>query len=583
MGKVWLLTKKNLKLLVRAKSSALVVVFAPLMIMLILGLAFNTSDKYGLTIGVYSASATEDTNSFLDALKNDQFNVITYDSSIEQCVEDIKIGAAHTCINLPASFAIEDNKPKEITFYVDPSRINLVWMIQETLNNKLNLKSQQISQQLTTDLLTKLTDTKTKIETEGEKLAAAKEKSTAAAGSSDSLKASFGGLDLTVPTTTYDLEAPTKFKNNISAILTNGKTSVSDAKKTVDSASINSSIKASINAQLALADDIFTGAINLVTTDTEGNSFAAVSTLVQNLQTDAESTKTKLATASDTITSGVSTLADISTKLSEGSSSIDSVQTTLNEVKTNIDSQKVTEASVIASPLITKIERINADKTYLNYLLPALLVIVIMFSSLLLGTTLVMMEKNSPAFTRNFFLPIKRITFILATYLTNLIMIAIQVAVIVVISLFFLKDVINALPYVALILFVAASLFTFIGMAIGYLFLSEETAVLASISTGSLLMFISGVILPLESMPPLLREITSYNPFVIAEKLIRQVFIFQADLTVIWIDFLILVGYAMMLFLIILIIESFLHQHLVEHFLKHHHKKQRIEQKEVKW
>jgi len=56
MGKVWLLTKKNLKLLVRAKSSALVVVFAPLMIMLILGLAFNTSDKYGLTIGVYSAS-----------------------------------------------------------------------------------------------------------------------------------------------------------------------------------------------------------------------------------------------------------------------------------------------------------------------------------------------------------------------------------------------------------------------------------------------------------------------------------------------------------------------------------------------
>ena len=55
MNTLWLLTKKNLRLLIRAKGSALIVVFAPLLIILILGLSFNNASKYGLNIGVYSS------------------------------------------------------------------------------------------------------------------------------------------------------------------------------------------------------------------------------------------------------------------------------------------------------------------------------------------------------------------------------------------------------------------------------------------------------------------------------------------------------------------------------------------------
>ncbi len=204
-----------------------------------------------------------------------------------------------------------------------------------------------------------------------------------------------------------------------------------------------------------------------------------------------------------------------------------------------------------------------------------------MFSSLLLGTTLVMMEKNSPAFLRNFFMPIRKTTFVISTYLTNVILIVIQLMVILGISLFFLDNLLGVLPLVVLILFLAASVFTFLGMVLGYIFTSEETGVLASISLGSLMLFLSGVIIPLENVSVVLRNIAIFNPFVIAEKLVREVFIFNASLETIWVDLLILVGYTVILFLVILMAESILHEHLINRFLRQHHHMHKPEEKNL--
>ncbi|MBU1622791.1 MAG: hypothetical protein KJ597_04410, partial [Nanoarchaeota archaeon] len=132
MRSLWLLTKKNLRLLIRAKSSALIVVFAPLLIILILGLSFNNSAKYGLNIGIAADSFTDDVNGLVTLLQEEEFKIVKYENSLEGCIEDIKLGFVHTCLSLPESFKIEGNTQKEITFYVDPSKVNLVWMIQDS-------------------------------------------------------------------------------------------------------------------------------------------------------------------------------------------------------------------------------------------------------------------------------------------------------------------------------------------------------------------------------------------------------------------------------------------------------------------
>ena len=79
-------------------------------------------------------------------------------------MEDLKRGFVHTCLSVPENLKVEENQQKEITFYVDPSKINLVWMIQETLGDKFNLKSQEITKELTGNILTSLSDTKTKLD-----------------------------------------------------------------------------------------------------------------------------------------------------------------------------------------------------------------------------------------------------------------------------------------------------------------------------------------------------------------------------------------------------------------------------------
>ena len=562
MSNLWLLTTKNLRLLLRDKWSALIVIFAPLLIMLILGLSFNTSSKYGLNIGIYATSYNEEVNSFVKILEDQEFNIVKYTTSVEDCVKDIKTGVVHTCIQVPESLKVESNTPRQITFYIDPSRINLVWMIQETLKTKFDFKSQEISQGLTQEILSKLAETKGKIGENKAQISALKDKGNFEVASIDAITATLKMVDASLPETVYNSTSVSNATDQIKS----AKKKVQDALGIISDAQFADESKDAIETLMTVAQNQLTSAANAAIKDGQ---------LISSLNADLDLTKEKLSYAGRLIVKSNTDMEVVTNSLKESIASMDSLLGTLGEMETTLGGQKVTEAGTIVQPLVTKVEKVGTESTYLNYLFPALLIIVIMFSSLLLGTTLVMMEKNSPAFLRNFFLPIRKATFVISIYLTNLILICIQILIILGLSLLFLEDSLPSLPAVALVLFITASVFTFLGMAIGYIFISEETGVLGSISLGSVMLFLSGVILPIESVSTTVRDITYFNPFVLAEKIIRQLFLFQASLSEVWAELYILIGYAIVLFLLILIMESLLHQRLSHRFMKYFHPKHR--------
>lgn len=559
MQSLWLLTKKNLTLLFRSKSSSLIVFFAPLLTILILGLSYNTSSSYGLNIGIVAPSISADVDGVIKTLQEQNFRVITYDHRLEECVGDIKIGAVHTCMVLPDSFQVDGNTPKEVVFHLDPSKINLVWMIQETLKTKIDFKAQEISQSLAQGLISTLQSTKTGIGDSNSQLSAVKEKSSSASNSVTSAQSSLTGLDLSAPEVVYDTVIIAATTTEIQMALDK----ITEAKSELDELNLTAAEKEVIKTALDEAGTQLASA--------SASMNGSITTLIGSLQNDSTAAKAKLASTAEAITGSSSGLSSATTLLQETNTALDSVKSALSTLQSNLEAQKVTEPGTVANPIVTRIEKVAKDSTLLNYTFPTLLVLVVMFTSLLLGTILVMMEKNSPAFLRNYFLPIKKTIFILSIYLTNLALILVQIVILLGISLLFLKESLPALPAIALILFISASVFTFLGMAIGYLFASEETGVLASISAGSILLFVSGVVLPIEAISPALREIAAFNPFVLSEKIIREIFIFGSSLAQVWPDVVILIGYAVVLFLIILIIESFLHQQLVHKFLKRHH------------
>ncbi len=587
MKTLWLLTKKNLKLLVRSKTSALIVLFAPLFIILLLGLSYSSSSNYGLNIGIYASSFTGDVESLMSSLQEQEFTIVKYETSIEDCVEDIQGGYIHTCVSLPESLAVESNEQKEVLFYVDPSKINLVWVVQETLGEKFNLKSQEISKELSGNLLSAVSDAKSKLEEQGTQLSSAKQKSTAASSTAQEISQQLNSLDLTVPTSSYDQQLIITFKDTVSPKIKSSLSEVKDAVQTVqasdlaDKSAILSSLSGVENKLKSLDTLIAGGAVVNGTNTTTVPSSGFLGTLAL-LEEELVGTKTKLTAAATAVGSTSSGLSSATENLQQSVSALENAQQRVTEMKANFDAQKVTDAKVLSAPLITKIETVGQKSSYLNYMFPALLVLVVMFTSLLLGTTLVMMEKNSPAFFRNYFLPLRKGTFVMSTYLTTLVITSVQILVILAVSAVFLKDNMVQLLPVAGVLLLSSSVFSFMGMGIGYAFRSEETGTLASISAGSLLLFVSGIVLPIETISPTIRSIASFNPFVISESIIREVFLFNAGFSGVWSGLATLAGYAVGLFTIILIAEYLVHKHFISGFMKSRHLKHRQQEKRDK-
>ena len=60
---------KNFKILIRSKLSALIILLAPLLIVFLVGMAFNSSELYGINVGTYSPSENELTNSILTSFE----------------------------------------------------------------------------------------------------------------------------------------------------------------------------------------------------------------------------------------------------------------------------------------------------------------------------------------------------------------------------------------------------------------------------------------------------------------------------------------------------------------------------------
>ena len=97
MKVLFTLIKKNFKLLIRSKFSALIILVGPLLIMLLTGLAFNNTNIYNINIGVFSEEYTEITDSFIEKLRIDQFIVLKTISE-SACINKIKEGEVHICV-----------------------------------------------------------------------------------------------------------------------------------------------------------------------------------------------------------------------------------------------------------------------------------------------------------------------------------------------------------------------------------------------------------------------------------------------------------------------------------------------------
>jgi ABC-type multidrug transport system permease subunit len=552
---VFELVKKNLTNLIRAKAGSLVVILGPLLVILFAGLAFDNSNAYAVKIGTYVPAQNNITTTFLDQLRK-EFKVVEYTKE-EDCIEAIKETDINTCMVFSGNFTIGMPDKNKITFHVDYSRVNLVWTIMQVMTKEVSERTLQASQSLTKILLDTLDYTNARVQDQREEMVKLATQNELMHQNVQDLMAELGDIDLSFNEKEYNVgnlsSAKTQVKQWVDTALSIGDKGLSKATSFIDAAgSIVKQSSASQESKDALiknmqkaVDDIkklkadFAETKNLTQA-----SFTNFDKQLTALNKAISNTKSALTQADTSRQFSLRVLEAISGLLDQSLVSLSTVQNALNDIENRITAIEIRDPKAISQPIVTAIKPIAQEKTYLNYLFPVLVVLIIMFTALLITPTLILLDKHSAASFRTYMTPVSDASYILANFITASILLFFQVVIILAIaSIFFSNQIITNAPETILLLLMINSLFILIGMAVGYMFHSEEAATLGAVSVGALFLFISDVIIPIETMPEIFAYIASFNPYVLGSSLLRRAFLFDAPLLSLLEDILIMLGY----------------------------------------
>lgn len=561
------LIQKNFRLLLRAKMSSLIVIIGPLLVIFLVGIAFNNSNLFKVNVGVYTPQESELAQSFLEDLSESKFK-ITHFSSQEECIEAIKTGVVHICSIFSDTFSLDPQSKNEITFYADFSRVNLVYNILDATSSTISITSSDLSLNLTTQLINTLEEVRDLMRAKRNILVSMTTQNDQLYQRINQVTESITGLDLALDRNLFDTgnlsaqEAKVDFlMKRIDGMVTDNLKQTQDLitnlQNKINFAAMSESDKSNITDILNEAQqdiDLMNDQLDSLLGDTK-KDVHALSTLATSIISQLESTSSKLSAATGAKSSTSENLDYMKLTIDHSLNNIIDMQQTINTIENLAKDIKVTDAATIVNPITTTVKPVTTDKSRLNYIFPVLLILIALFTSILLVSTLIQIEKGSSAAFRNFMSPTRDITTIAATFFTAMIVLLLQLVILLVVAgIFFSPQILFTIFDTFVILFFVCALFTSIGMVIGYIFRSPETASLASISIGSLFLFLSDVILPLETVPPFISSIVQYNPFIIGVNLLRRTILFQSRVYSMGTDLVILIIYAILLFLFVLFV-----------------------------
>ncbi len=495
--KVLQIIKKDLKILIRSRFSASIVLIGPLLIVLMVGLAFNSSSVNNIKIGTYSSNYSELSDNLISALKDQQYSVVKMNDE-KGCIESIKTGSNHVCMIIPPDLKVSNNQTnqsKEIIFYVDTSRINLVYLVINEISKKVLVESKELSKGLTQNILDVLQNSRVKLIENQNAISSLSSSNSEIGNKADTISSNLDSFSLNLNTSDLGVD-----------LLKNG----------------------SISCGSNCSSD-YTSKVNNIISKLE-NLGAEVS---------------KANSAKDSIKQSVVVIKE---KNSGSSSNINTLDTNVKDIISRINGIQVTEAESIVNPIKTSVKPISNSQSNLSFLFPTLVALVIMFVSLLLSSTIVIREKRTRAYFRNFITPTNNFTFIMGTFLTILLILVVQLLIIFGQG-FFVQNVqiASSIFSLLLILFIIATTFILFGMFIGQAFQSEETVTLASMSTAALFLFISNTIFPIETIPAQLKWLALFNPFVIADSLLKKLLLFNASIGSLLTELYLLIAYIILL------------------------------------
>ncbi len=530
--KLFSIVKKNINVLLKSRGTALLIILGPLILMFFVGLAFDNSNTYRINIGVYSPQYSNLTRSFIEKLDS-PFRVIKYSSEAE-CVDKTKDGTVNTCIIFPEGFDIKSNTTNKVTFYIDYSKLNLVWMVRDVVFSKLSERNEEITQDLTNTLLKKISDIEKEVKGKRNVLVELTTYNNRISENANELNTNLNSLNTSFDTSSFGTgllnSKIASLKEDALSSITESTSTLKSLDSSIDSLSINASEKQD------LKDEINTTLYDLSGLKSDINSLyngdnKDIDLLLANISSRVSEIKSRFNDIAGIVSKSKSTVNEIQQNVVMSLSAIVEIQGSFDKIKEEINSISIRESSKIVNPVTIDIKPLSYHKTHLSFMFPTLLMIIMMFAGLMLGSTVITLDRNSRANFRNLISPTRPYLFTIGAFLTVLLIIFPQVLILFGVSAVFLKaEIMRNIILALFISFVALALFSLIGMLIGYLFKREESTMLVVLTLSALMLFLSNTLLPLEGMPAFIVKIASFNPFVLSNFALKKTLLFSFTL-----------------------------------------------------
>ena len=555
--KFWKTVMKNFRILFRRKTSLIAVILGPLLIIALIGFAFNSPSQFEISVGYNAPDNSTLTQDFVQTLQ-EKYTISKF-ATEEECKSQLEQGLMHMCIFFPKNFRIENDKVNNVTFLVDKARVNIVYSILSSVDDKIGIKSDQLSKDLTETLISALDSTSSDIDTNLGALIRLKKSVEKSQGEVTTISTSLSGLDLASENVDVDLA------DQLSSISTLAESiSSKGIKVSKDGLELVTSLRAGTSNQTFLddLDELESDLESLNKTAVEdyddlSAKVEAMDAKIVDAIDGVQSLNNKISSAKSGVSTSLTSLNNLKQQLTAIISDIDTIKQNMEKSSQRISQIKITSSDQIVNPIQTNIETISSDSNKLIILFPYVLLLVIMFVGIMLSSTLVMVEKKSKAYFRVFTTPTKDEFYLWTTFFTSFIILVAQVAIILVLMKIFFMDVMAANLLVNLVLLlVSISMFVMIGMAIGYLMSNQQGANMISISVGAVFLFISNMVLPLESISPYLKNVANFNPYVLTSEMLRKSILFGANFSSMFNDLMVLLSYTVIIAMSIIIIQG---------------------------
>lgn len=557
--KWWQVVSKNLKLLFRSKETAFTIIFGPLLIVLLVSAAFGSSQTSTLRVG---AVITESTPLIEDvkASMEEEFRVSVFGDE-ESCVERIKTGELHTCISFSDSFRVQENGTNTVTFAVDYSRVNLVYQIIDRLSSEFNLQSSAITKTITDDLLERLAFVQREVRAQMAMADSIADDHDAIASSLNEGGDRLDRVDLSI--NFADLREVRGRVQRLSALVlemnTEAEQAIEESIATLDS--VKQNCEACSNATRELID---TSQEELENATEELDEIAAgapeavsvVNDIVDNAALAMEKVQNRfseVAQASTDVQSGIQTSFE---RLEGASLKLSTLRGKLQHIDKSLQEARGLQSGSVSSPIRTDIEPVTSEGSQLLFTYPSIIMLVIMFLGLMLSSSLVVMDKTSKAAFRNFTTATRDEYHVLMSFVTTFFILLLQTLIVLVVSYYAVDaSLFDNFGVTFLVLILGMTLFSFVGMIIGFLASTQEAAMMSSLSLGTVLLFISNLVLPIERMSSFVQSASHLNPYVVLSELLKQSILFGLDIRRALGQIGMLIGAILLLFIIMLLVQ----------------------------